>query len=101
MSYLLTILILLPVAGALGLVLYSLAWKRGEEHYRWIALITTLVTFAASLVLLKEIGAGTADFHFQQNVSWIGLIGSRYHVAIDGISLWLPFLSAPFVAISG
>src|ERR1051325_11885148 len=101
MSYLLTILILLPVAGALGLVLYSLVSNRGEEHYRWIALITTLVTFAASLLLLKEVGAGTADFHFQQNVSWIGLIGSRYHVAIDGISLWLLLFTALFFAILG
>ena len=100
MSYLLTILILLPVAGALGLVLYSLASNRGEEHYRWIALITTLVTFAASLLLLKEVGAGTADFHFQQNVSWIGLIGSRYHVAIDGISLWLVLLTTLLMPIS-
>ena len=48
MTYLLTILILLPVAGALGLVIYGLVSKGSEDHYRWIALATTVVTFAAS-----------------------------------------------------
>src|ERR1043166_6130747 len=100
MSYLLTILILLPVAGALGLVLYSLASSRNENHYRWIALITTLATFAASLLLLQRIGAGTAEFQFDQNVNWIGSIGSRYHVGVDGISSWLVLLTTLLMPIS-
>src|SRR5689334_748936 len=99
MSHLLTILILLPVAGALGLVLYSLASSRREEHYRWIALVTTLVTFAASLLLLKDIGGG-AEFRLGDNVSWIGTIGSRYHVAVDGISVWLVLLTTLLMPIA-
>lgn len=99
MSYLLTILILLPVAGALGLVLYGLASNRNEDHYRWIALITTVATFAASLLLLKEIGGGP-EFRLEQNVSWIGSIGSRYHVGVDGISLWLVLLTTLLMPIS-
>ena len=99
MPYLLTILILLPVAGALGLVLYSLASSHREDHFRWIALITTLATFAASLLLLKGIGAGP-EFRFEQNVSWIGSIGSRYHVAVDGISLWLVLLTTLLMPIA-
>jgi NADH-quinone oxidoreductase subunit M len=100
MTYLLTILILLPVAGALGLALYSLASRRGENYYRWIALITTLATFAASLLLLTRMGAGTAEFQFVQNVSWIGSIGSRYHVGVDGVSLWLVLLTTLLMPIS-
>jgi DNA-binding NarL/FixJ family response regulator len=49
MRYLLTVLILLPVAGALALVLYSFVAGKREEHSRWIALVVTLLTFAASL----------------------------------------------------
>ena len=41
MPYLLTILILLPVSGALGLVIDTLIAKGREDHYRWVALITT------------------------------------------------------------
>ena len=58
MPYLLTILILLPVAGALALVLYSFASSKREEHYRWIALVTTVATFVVSLLLLRGVGAG-------------------------------------------
>ena len=99
MQYLLTILILLPVAGALGLVIYSLVSKGREDHYRWIALGTTTLTFAASLLLLYELGAGS-EFRFEQNVSWIGSIGAQYHVAVDGISLWLVLLTTLLMPIA-
>src|SRR5215510_14165371 len=100
MPYLLTILILLPTAGALALVLYSFASSRREEHYRWIALVVTVATFAASLLLLRGVGASGAEFRFEENVSWIGSIGARYHVAVDGISLWLVLLTTLLMPIS-
>jgi len=100
MPYLLTILILLPVAGALALVGYSFVSSRREEHYRWIALIATAATFVVSLLLLRGIGASGAEFRFEQNVSWIGAIGSRYHVAVDGISLWLVLLTTLLMPIA-
>jgi NADH-quinone oxidoreductase subunit M len=99
MPYLLTILLLLPVAGTLALVLYSFASSRREEHYRWIALITTVATFVASLLLLRGTGGG-AEFRFEENVTWIGFIGSRYHIAVDGISLWLVLLTTLLMPIS-
>jgi NADH-quinone oxidoreductase subunit M len=99
MPYLLTILILLPVAGALGLVIYSLVAKGREDHYRWVALVTTTVTFAASLLLLRGLGGGS-EFRFEQNVSWIGSIGAQYHVAVDGISLWLVLLTTLLMPIA-
>src|SRR5215212_11052146 len=100
MSHLLTILILLPVAGALALVLYSYVSSRREEHYRWIALITTVATFALSLLLLSGIGSSGAEFRFDDNVSWIGAIGARYHVAVDGISVWLVLLTPVLLPIA-
>src|SRR5687768_7813731 len=99
MPYLLTILILLPVAGALGLVIYSFVSKGREDHYRWIALATTVVTFAASLLLLRGIGGGP-ELRFEQNVNWIGSIGATYHVAVDGISLWLVLLTTLLMPIA-
>ena len=100
MPNLLTILILLPVAGALALVGYSFVSSRREEHYRWIALIVTIATFAISLLLLRGVGASGAEFRFEENVSWIGSIGARYHVAVDGISLWLVLLTTLLMPIS-
>src|SRR6185295_12724450 len=100
MAYLLTILILLPVAGTLALVGYSFVSSRREEHYRWIALIATVATFVVSLLLLRGIGASGAELRFEENVSWIGAIGARYHVAVDGISLWLVLLTTLLMPIA-
>lgn len=100
MTYLLTILILLPVAGALGLVIYGLLSKGREDHYRWIALATTVVTFAASLLLLSRGTGSGPEFKFEQNVNWIGAIGASYHVAVDGISLWLVLLTTLLMPIA-
>lgn len=99
MPYLLTILILLPVAGTLALVGYSFVSSRREEHYRWIALIVTAATFVISLLLLRGIGAGP-ELRFEENVSWIGAIGARYHIAVDGISLWLVLLTTLLMPIA-
>jgi NADH-quinone oxidoreductase subunit M len=100
MPHLLTILILLPVAGALALVLYSFAPPRRDEHYRWIALVTTIATFAVSLLLLRSVGGSGAEFRFDESVNWIGSIGARYHVAVDGVSLWLVLLTTLLMPIA-
>ena len=100
MPQLLTILILLPVAGALALVLYSFVAKGREDHYRWVALIATVATFAVSLLLLRGVGLTGAEFGFEENVSWIGSIRARYHVGVDGVSLWLVLLTTLLMPIS-
>jgi NADH-quinone oxidoreductase subunit M len=99
MPYLLTILILLPVIGALLLVLYGLTPGRREDNFKWIGLATTVVVFLVSLLLLRGLGSG-AEFRFEENVSWIGAIGTRYHVGVDGISLWLVLLTTLLMPIA-
>src|SRR6476646_9534334 len=101
MPHLLTILILLPFAGALALVAYSFAPSRRDEHYRWIALVATVATFVVSLVLLRSVGGGTgAEFRLEDSVNWIGSIGARYHVAVDGVSMWLVLLTTLLMPIA-
>lgn len=122
MQSLLTILILLPIVGALVLVAYSFiapaqaeeaheaahsGHTEGEHHaparnnYRLIALLFTILTFALSLMLLSNTATrSAAGFYFEQNVPWINAIGARYHVGVDGISLWLVLLSTLLMPIS-
>src|SRR5437016_2939754 len=99
-QHLLTIVILLPVIGALAMAGYGFAPNRREEHYRWIAFAFSTATFLLSLLLIRGAGAGLAEFRFEQNVSWIGSIGARYHVGVDGLSLWLVLLTTLLVPIS-
>src|SRR4030081_2309046 len=85
----LSVVTFLPLLGAL--VIYV---SRGEDdaarrNARWIALWTTLVTFAVSLILVWRFDAGNADFQFVEKVSWLAS-GITYHMGVDGISL--PFV---------
>ncbi|HLL75156.1 MAG TPA: NADH-quinone oxidoreductase subunit M [Pyrinomonadaceae bacterium] len=97
--YLLTILILLPAVGALAVAGHALAPYRRESHYRWVALGFSLVTFLLSLLLLRGDSASAA-FRFEQDVNWIGAIGARYHLGVDGISLWLVLLTTLLMPIA-
>ncbi|HEX7175978.1 MAG TPA: NADH-quinone oxidoreductase subunit M [Pyrinomonadaceae bacterium] len=100
-DWLLTILILLPALGALAVAAHRLAPYRRETHYRWIALAFSVVTFALSLLLLDgSSGAEAGAFRFVRDVPWIEAIGARYHVGVDGISLWLVILTTLLVPIS-
>ena len=60
-----------------------------NRNARWIALWTTLVTFAVSLVLVWRFDASSPEFQFVEKAKW--LCGfANYHMGVDGISL--PFV---------
>lgn len=99
-QHLLTILMLLPVIGAMALIAYSFVPGCREEYYKWIALAFSTATFLLSLFLLSGTGGGIASFRFEENLSWIGAIGARYHIGVDGISLWLVLLTTLLVPIA-
>lgn len=100
-SNLLTILILIPFIGALGLIAHSMFVPNASgRQYHTLTLIVTLVTFAVSLVLLTGGGENPGGYRFEQNVSWIAAIGARYHLGVDGISLWLVLLTTLIMPIA-
>src|SRR6202165_192279 len=99
-SHLLTILILLPIIGAATTVAYSFTPGAREPHHRWIALGFTTISFLASLLLIQGAGGGIAAFRFAENYSWIASIGARYHLGVDGISLWLVLLTTLLMPIA-
>ena len=79
----------LPLFG----VLWIMAMRREDEavarNARWVALWTTLTTFAISLILVWRFDAGSPEFQFVERRPW--LAGSiTYHLGVDGISL--PFV---------
>jgi len=99
-KYLLTTLILIPVVGAIAALAHRYAPYRRDTHYRWIALVFTTLTFLVSLILLTGANVDTAAFRFVQDDSWIGEIGARYHLGVDGISLWLVLLTTLLMPIA-
>src|SRR6201988_2045111 len=86
----LSITTFLPIFGvALIYVMARGSDEAANNTARWIALWTTLVTFAISLVLVWRFDPSQTDFQFVEKASWLAT-GITYHMGVDGISL--PFV---------
>ncbi|OAF10810.1 NADH-quinone oxidoreductase subunit M [Bradyrhizobium neotropicale] len=79
----------LPLVGALIVYLSRGDDEAAQRNSRWIALWTTLITFAVSLILVARFDSSTADFQFVEKANWLAT-GITYHMGVDGISL--PFV---------
>jgi NADH-quinone oxidoreductase subunit M len=119
-SWILTLIIFLPLAGAL---LIALAAGRSGRNAAGVAAAVSLLTLALTglavgLFLREGDGGKSGGFVLQQNLRWVGLgqesadapqgamrgaLDVGYRVGIDGISLWLVVLTAllsPVVILS-
>ena len=96
---LITILILLPVIGAVLTIAHQAFWKR-EDQIKWITLVFTLLTFVVSLGLFSSAAVSESGFFFEKNVPWIKAINTNYHVGVDGLSLWLVILTTFIMPIA-
>ena len=92
---LLSLVTFLPLVGV-GFIMTS----RGEEavvarNARNIALSTSVIVFALSIVLWVEFDPSTAAFQFVEKTNWISIGGVTisYHMGIDGISLFFILLA--------
>jgi NADH-quinone oxidoreductase subunit M len=84
----LSVVTFLPLAGALFIASLD-EDEAGVRNTRWVALWTTLIVFAISLILIWRFDASTADFQFLEKRPWLG--GAiNYAMGVDGISL--PFV---------
>jgi NADH-quinone oxidoreductase subunit M len=93
------ILTLILVAPLIGAALIALLPDRGKLP-AWIALATALVTFLLTLHIaayFNLVAPGDANFRFVQNIPLFSSPSSgpniRYHVGVDGLSLWLVVLT--------
>ena len=83
----------LPLVGA-ALILIL----RGEEravarNARYVALWTSLITFAVSLVVWFQFDRSVVGFQFEENADWLPALGINYRMGIDGISMTFVLLS--------
>ena len=82
----------LPLLGALLIVALRARDEAVDRNARYIALWTTLVTFALSLLLWRDFDPSTAQFQFVEQRAWLGPI--KFHMGVDGISLPFVLLTA-------
>ena len=90
---LLTLSWLIPLVGALVMLLIGNADGRRDGVIRWCSLCVAVVTFAVTLGLWAGFDSASADFQFVERYPWIPQFGIDYFVGIDGISLLLVVLT--------
>src|SRR5580693_3623037 len=93
----LSLIVFFPAVGALFL---SLPILRGEKALKWAALVISILAFIFSLHLPFHFVSGQPGFQFEVHPIWISHPEIRYHLGIDGISLWLVLLTTFLVPFS-
>jgi len=90
MDHLLSILVFLPIVGAIVLAFIR---KENYSAIRITALIFSVVEFVISLPLFFSFDPEIAGMQFVERARWIPEYGISYHLGIDGISLFLVLLT--------
>ena len=85
----LTLVTFAPLAGAVLLVFLP----RRDRDIRIFSFVVSLLAFGLSLHLPVHFHRGLPGFQFEIDKQWISSPNIHYHMAIDGISMWLVVLT--------
>jgi NADH-quinone oxidoreductase subunit M len=84
----LSIVTFLPLAGALFIAFLP---RDATTNVRYVALWTTLITFAVSIFIWTNFDSSSAGFQFVEDRAWLGPI--KYKMGVDGISMLFVILT--------
>jgi NADH-quinone oxidoreductase subunit M len=93
-EHILSWLVFSPIALAVLVLLVP-----GEAAARWTALIGSLAIFALSLLVYAGFDPGYGGYQFAEQRAWLPVIGVKYSLGIDGISLYLVLLTTFLIPI--
>jgi hypothetical protein len=96
-SRILTLVTFAPAAGALALLLLK---GTSVRAIRAVALAVTILTFVLSLHLIAHFDSNDSGFQYVTDVSWIPSLGIRYHMGVDGISVFLILLATSLTPLA-
>jgi NADH-quinone oxidoreductase subunit M len=85
--HLLSVIVFLPIFGAMALLFLPRQTPVLLKRFTFFVLGLDAI---ASLGLLAE--PMSRGWHYQHIVDWVPSLGIRYHVAVDGVSMWLILL---------
>ena len=88
----LSISIWLPIV--FGALLLAIGRDDQPGLARWLALIAAVVSFLVTIPLITGFDNASAALQFQENRAWIERFNVRYHLGVDGISVWFVLLTA-------
>jgi NADH-quinone oxidoreductase subunit M len=94
-GHLLSWIVWMPLAGAIAVLFIP---RQSHATLRWTTVAIMLATLATSLPLLRATMGRT--YHFNEDVVWMPRFGIHYHLAVDGVSLWLVMLTVLITPIA-
>jgi NADH-quinone oxidoreductase subunit M len=89
----LSLVVFLPLAGALALLAVPNRDGSRDGLIRWGALAVSLASFATTLALWYQFNPDVAGFQFMERLTWMPSFGIDYLLGVDGISLMLLVLT--------
>ncbi len=92
-NYFLSLMILLPLAGAL----FQMGFSKKMETAglaRWAAIVTSLGASIVGVLLVFSMDRQTPDLQFVETFSWVGSYAIRYELGLDGLNALLVLLVA-------
>jgi NADH-quinone oxidoreductase subunit M len=98
MNYYLSLILFLPLVGALIVLLIP---KQNEDAIRWVANLTAFAGFLVSIPLWFRYDIQNPDFQFVERMPWIPSVGAEYFLGVDGFSVLLILLTTlmGFIAV--
>ncbi len=102
MNYLLHPLILVTFFPLLGAVALLFVKPEKKDTLRWVALITSTITFVLSIIMLVQFNAANPNLQMVIDLPWINIAGwnINFHMGIDGLSILLVLLTTFLTPIS-
>jgi len=102
MEFLLQPLTLLTFFPLLGVLVILFINAEAKNIIRWVALVTSLITFGISLWVLTMFDASNVNLQLVARYNWITVAGwnIQYFLGIDGLSILLVLLTAFLTPIS-
>ncbi len=95
----LSVVTFLPLVGAIFILFIRGTPEVVAANARHVALWTSLVTFAVSLLLWTEFDPAADGFQFEETARWLPDFNIAYHMGVDGISMPFVLLSTLLVPI--
>ena len=94
----LSLLLLIPFAGALLLALWP--GRPAEGRMRTVTLVVLGLQLAWSLVVLARFDPANSAMQLQESLPWVESLGLEYKLGVDGLSLPLVLINAALTLVS-
>lgn len=91
-NHLLTLIVFLPLVGAIAVLFFPNDGKR--LIYKYITIVTGVLTFFLSLILIVHFDSRISGVQFVEKYAWISTLNISYLIGVDGLSVFLIPLTA-------